>query len=131
MARDAILATAYLLWGASNDQTTTAVATIWPEVNDMVTAFYDIHIMLYHHNGMATAYESIKGGEQFLDVVEVESRGWLVSCVSYHSFKRSTMDCFFAVIAQLVEHWLPKPRVAGSSPVYRSFPILLPIIFNF
>ena len=30
------------------------------------------------------------------------------------------MDCFFAVIAQLVEHWLPKPRVAGSSPVYRS-----------
>ena len=26
----------------------------------------------------------------------------------------------FAIIAQLVEHWLPKPRVAGSSPVYRS-----------
>ena len=78
MARDAILATAYLLWGASNDQTTAAVATIWSEVNDMVTAFYDIHIMLYHHNGVATAYESIKGGEQFLDVVEVESRGWLV-----------------------------------------------------
>ena len=24
-------------------------------------------------------------------------------------------------MAQLVEHWLPKPRVAGSSPVYRSF----------
>lgn len=23
-------------------------------------------------------------------------------------------------MAQLVEHWLPKPRVAGSSPVYRS-----------
>ena len=29
--------------------------------------------------------------------------------------------CFSnAVIAQLVEHWLPKPRVAGSSPVCRS-----------
>ena len=25
-----------------------------------------------------------------------------------------------AVLAQLVEHWLPKPRVAGSSPVSRS-----------
>lgn len=25
-----------------------------------------------------------------------------------------------AVIAQLVERWLPKPKVAGSSPVYRS-----------
>ena len=40
------------------------------------------------------------------------------------------MECFFqekiylcirfATIAQLVEHWLPKPRVAGSSPVRRS-----------
>ena len=35
---------------------------------------------------------------------------------SYHFFSPHT----FAVIAQLVEHWLPKPRVAGSSPVYRS-----------
>lgn len=25
-----------------------------------------------------------------------------------------------AAVAQLVEHWLPKPRVAGSSPVCRS-----------
>ena len=30
-------------------------------------------------------------------------------CIRYH-----------AIVAQLVEHWLPKPRVAGSSPVYRS-----------
>lgn len=28
-----------------------------------------------------------------------------------------------AVVAQLVEHRLPKPRVTGSSPAYRSFPI--------
>ena len=27
---------------------------------------------------------------------------------------------YTAVIAQLVEHWLPKPRVASSSLVYRS-----------
>lgn len=26
-----------------------------------------------------------------------------------------------AVIAQLVEHWLPKPKVTGSSPAYRSY----------
>ena len=26
----------------------------------------------------------------------------------------------YAAVAQLVEHWLPKPRVAGSSPVCRS-----------
>lgn len=29
-----------------------------------------------------------------------------------------------AVVAQLVEHRLPKPRVTGSSPAYRSFPII-------
>ena len=28
--------------------------------------------------------------------------------------------CSRAEVAQLVEHWLPKPRVAGSSPVFRS-----------
>ncbi len=27
-----------------------------------------------------------------------------------------------AVVAQLVEHRLPKPRVTGSSPAYRSIP---------
>ena len=27
----------------------------------------------------------------------------------------------FAVVAQLVEHRLPKPRVTGSSPAYRSY----------
>lgn len=27
-----------------------------------------------------------------------------------------------AIIAQLVERRLPKPKVAGSSPVYRSIP---------
>ena len=27
---------------------------------------------------------------------------------------------FHAEVAQLVEHWLPKPRVAGSNPVFRS-----------
>jgi hypothetical protein len=30
------------------------------------------------------------------------------------------MNYIKAVIAQLVERWLPKPKVAGSSPVYRS-----------
>jgi hypothetical protein len=30
------------------------------------------------------------------------------------------LSATYAVMAQLVEHWLPKPRVAGSSPVYRS-----------
>ncbi len=30
-------------------------------------------------------------------------------------------DIIDAVVAQLVEHWLPKPWVAGSCPVYRVY----------
>lgn len=38
--------------------------------------------------------------------------------------KSVTLHCIKnAVVAQLVEHGLPKPRVAGSNPVYRSFPL--------
>ena len=33
-----------------------------------------------------------------------------------------------AVVAQLAERWLPKPKVAGSSPVYRSLIVLGQII---
>ena len=35
------------------------------------------------------------------------------------SFFHDVLSCP-AELAQLVEHWLPKPRVAGSSPVFRS-----------
>ena len=38
----------------------------------------------------------------------------------YVSRKYLTFAIAFAELAQLVEHWLPKPRVAGSSPVFRS-----------
>lgn len=36
-----------------------------------------------------------------------------------------------AVVAQLVEHRLPKPRVTGSNPAYRSFPINLQSVIPF
>ena len=36
----------------------------------------------------------------------------------------SDSNLFQADLAQLVEHWLPKPRVAGSSPVFRSMLII-------
>ena len=42
------------------------------------------------------------------------------SLVIGSSFFINNHLCFIAELAQLVEHWLPKPRVAGSSPVYRS-----------
>ena len=42
------------------------------------------------------------------------------SLVIGSSFFINNHLCFIAELAQLVEHWLPKPRVAGSSPVFRS-----------
>ena len=50
----------------------------------------------------------------------------------YVSRKYLTFAIAFAELAQLVEHWLPKPRVAGSSPVFRSIsptPFLLSLNF--
>ena len=41
--------------------------------------------------------------------------------VSANKKKILTLQKIHAVVAQLVEHQLPKLRVAGSSPVYRSF----------
>ena len=38
----------------------------------------------------------------------------------YERESQSNLTLFLAELAQLVEHWLPKPRVAGSSPVFRS-----------
>ena len=36
-------------------------------------------------------------------------------------FKNDYLCGRFAIVAQLVERWLPKPKVAGSCPVYRSW----------
>ena len=53
-----------------------------------------------------------------MDYFFVDGNGiWLMKihyiCIVFHPYP-------FAVIAQLVEHRLPKPRVTGSSPAYRS-----------
>ena len=47
---------------------------------------------------------------------------FLYKCRKYYNFALSN-----AIVAQLVEHWLPKPRVAGSSPVYRSCQMLVSV----
>ena len=45
--------------------------------------------------------------------------GSLLFSFSSHELSYNN-DASQAELAQLVEHWLPKPRVAGSSPVFRS-----------
>lgn len=47
-----------------------------------------------------------------------------VLLLCYNIFKNKMKN--YADIAQLVERWLPKPKVAGSNPVVRS--IFLPEI---
>ena len=48
------------------------------------------------------------------------SSGVTIKVDDSFSFAKNTTFAEQAELAQLVEHWLPKPRVAGSSPVFRS-----------
>ena len=46
-----------------------------------------------------------------------------IGSLTIRSQDNLVLTLFFSLqaeLAQLVEHWLPKPRVAGSSPVFRS-----------
>ena len=44
----------------------------------MVGTLHYVHIMLDDNDGMAAAYQCIKGFQQFADVVEVQAGGRLV-----------------------------------------------------
>ena len=44
----------------------------------MVCTFYDVHIVLYHEDGMSVAYQFVKGMQQALYVVEMQSCSWFV-----------------------------------------------------
>ena len=48
------------------------------EVYNMVGTLHYVHIMLDDNDGMAAAYQCIKGFQQFADVVEVQAGGRLV-----------------------------------------------------
>ncbi len=57
----------------------------------------------------------VAGSSPAIGSLSMKSQNFHVLALFY-----SGEDSFHAELAQLVEHWLPKPRVAGSSPVFRS-----------
>ena len=63
-----------------------------------------------------------KSNPFYLVIARLKNLGSLVIIYlsSLHSLSSLNSLKYIAVVAQLVEHRLPKPRVAGSSPVYRS-----------
>src|SRR5580658_6847695 len=55
------------------DEIPAAVAGFGPEVDDPVSRFNDIGIVLDHENGMALFDQGIEGGQQFTDIMEMKT----------------------------------------------------------
>ena len=67
-----------LLGGAGGDYFTAVAAAVWAEVDDVVGAFYHIHVVLDDDYGVAFSNESVEHAEQDFNVFEVQASSWLV-----------------------------------------------------
>ena len=63
---------------STGHQLSATIASVGPHVNDMISTFDDFHVVLDDEDGVALCYQGIKGVEESLDVVEVQSCGGLV-----------------------------------------------------
>src|SRR5947209_8217264 len=66
---------------AGGDDVAAQVAAFGAEVNDVVGGFYHVEVVLDDEERAARFDQSAEGGEQLVDVVEVEARGRLVEDV--------------------------------------------------
>ena len=60
------------------DEVAAGISALGPELDDVVGGGDDVGVVLYHDDGVAAVEEGTEGGEEFLDVVEVEAGGGLV-----------------------------------------------------
>ena len=67
-----------LLWCSCANHFTTTVATFRSHVDDVVGTLNNIHVMFDDEDGMATFYEGVKGLQQTINVVEMQTRGGFV-----------------------------------------------------
>src|SRR4026208_1175907 len=63
----------HALRGACRYRASSSVATIWPEINDIVGGFDDIKIVLDDEHGVATIHQAGQDLEQTLDIGEVQT----------------------------------------------------------
>ena len=59
-------------------QCATFVTAVRTEVYDVVCTLGHIHIVFNDKDGVSTFYQSIEGGKQSFDVVEMQTRGRLI-----------------------------------------------------
>ena len=78
MACVTFLALSNFLWSTLNDDGATTSASLGSEVDDVVGALDDIHIVLHNQNSVAAREETVEGGKEMTDVVEMQARGGVV-----------------------------------------------------
>ena len=60
------------------DEVSAGITAFGPELDDVVGGSDDVRVVLDDDDGVAAVEEGAEGGEEFLDVVEVEAGGGLV-----------------------------------------------------
>ena len=73
-----LFASGYLLGSACGNEVSTGFASFGAYVYDMVGLLDDIHDMLYDYNRVTVLNQPVKGLEQGVDVVEMQTCGRLV-----------------------------------------------------
>src|SRR5688572_7560388 len=74
-----------LFWRSDTDNIPTRVAAFRTEIDDLVRGLDDVEIMFDHEERTARIDQRTKRREQFVDVVEVQARGWFVEDVERFS----------------------------------------------
>src|SRR5205823_2093075 len=67
-----------LLRRSGRDDFTAAVTGFGAEIDDPIGRFDHLQIVFDHHEGMSAIYQALEQPQQYGNVVEVQSRGWLV-----------------------------------------------------
>ena len=67
-----------LLGGPHGDDPAAAGTSLGSEVNDPVSGFDDVEVVLDHDDGVSAVDQSLKDGNQLVNVVEMEPGGRLI-----------------------------------------------------
>ena len=78
LASNAFLAGRHFLRCSGAYQRSSSVAAVRSQVDDMVSTFNDLHVMLDDYDGVSAFYQRVESVQQAADIVKVQSRGRLV-----------------------------------------------------
>lgn len=70
-----------LFGGALRDNQTALVTAFWAHIDEMIAAFDDVEVVFDDKDCVALFDEALQDFEQASDVVEVETRRWLIEDV--------------------------------------------------